>query len=69
MTKFSVGDDVVVDFAGIQHQGEVIEQRRSGYVMVRIILADPAWDYGSIGARLDPESTVCVKLTNVRHKS
>jgi hypothetical protein len=69
MTKFNAGDDVVVDFAGIEHQGEVIEQRRSGYVMVRIILADPSWVYGSIGARLDPEPTVCVKLTNVRHKS
>jgi hypothetical protein len=65
--KFNAGEDVMVDFAGIEHQGEVINQR-SGYVMVRIILSDPAWDYGSIGARLDPEPTVCVKETHVRHK-
>jgi hypothetical protein len=63
--KFKQGDDVVVDFAGIKHQGEVIEQR-SGYVMVRII-ADPSWDYGSIGARLDPQPTVCVKENHVQH--
>jgi len=37
--KFTAGDDVVVDFAGIQHQGEVIEQR-SGYVMVRICVKE-----------------------------
>lgn len=65
MTKFTAGDDVIVNFGDIDHEGEVIEQR-SGYVMVRII-ADPTYDYGSITARLDPEPTVCVKETKVRH--
>lgn len=65
MTKFLPGEDVIVDFCGIEHQGEVIEQR-SGYVMVRII-ADPDCDYGAITARLGPDPTVCVKENNVRH--
>jgi len=63
--KFDVGDDVVVDFGGIDHQGEVVEHR-GGYVMVKI-LADPTADYGSITPRLDPEPTVCVKQSKVRH--
>lgn len=65
MTKFDRGDDVIVDFGGLEHQGEVISQH-SGYVMVKI-LADPESDYGSITDRLDPEPTVCVKETKVRH--
>ncbi len=63
--KFQRGDDVIVDFGGIDHQGEVV-QHSAGYVMVRMI-ADPAADYGSISDRLDPEPTVCVKEKHVRH--
>jgi len=63
---FKPGDDVIVDFGGgLDHPGEVIQQS-SGYVMARI-LADPAADYGSITDRIDPEPTVCVKETRVRH--
>ena len=64
--KFSVNDHVVVDFGGIDHQGSVIEQR-GGYVMVKIVLADPTADYGEADW-LDVEPTVCVKETHVRHK-
>lgn len=63
--KYGKGDDVIVEFGGLEHQGEVISHS-AGYVMVRI-LADPAADYGSITPRLDPEPTVCVKDTKVRH--
>lgn len=63
--KFQPGDDVIVDFGGLEHQGEVIRQS-SGYVMVRVH-SDPTWDYGDITPRLDPEPTVCVKETKVRH--
>lgn len=65
MTKFNAGEDVIVSFGGLDHPGEVIEQR-GGYVMVRI-QTDPVWDYGDISPRLDPEPTVCVKESRVRH--
>ena len=65
MTKFHCGDDVIVNFSGIEHQGEVLEHR-GGYVMVKIVLSDPAVDYTEADW-LDPEPTVCVEETKVRH--
>ena len=65
MTKFSAGDDVIVDFGGLEHVGEVIHQS-SGYVMVRIT-SDPVADYGSISSMIDPQPTVAVKESKVRH--
>lgn len=62
--KFNRGDDVLVDFGGLEHKGEVISQS-AGYVMARI-LADPTADYGDVTPRLDPQPTVCVKETKVR---
>lgn len=62
--KFQPGDDVIVDLKGRDHSGEVLEQR-SGYVLCRIII-DPLWDYGRT-TWLDPEPTVCVPLSRVRH--
>lgn len=63
--RFERGDDVIVEFGGLEHQGEVISQS-AGYVMVKMI-ADPTADYGEITPRLDPEPTVCVKESRVRH--
>lgn len=63
MTKFNPGDDVIVDFGGECH-GEVIRQS-NGYVMA-VIAVDPEADYGSVTARLDPHSTVCVPEGRVR---
>lgn len=65
MTKFQPGDDVIVDFGGLEHPGEVLHQS-SGYVMVKI-LSDPNADYGSISSMMDPEPTVAVKESKVRH--
>lgn len=65
MTKFTQGEDVLVDFQGREHQGEVIRQSL-GYVMCMIAI-DPSWDYGSQSPRLDPISTVCVPEKFVRH--
>lgn len=65
MTKYQPGEDVIVQFDGQEHQGEVIRQSR-GFVMCQIII-DPSWDYGSQGPRLDPVSTVLVPEKNVRH--
>lgn len=62
--KFEPGEDVIVDFGGLDHRGEVISHQR-GYVLVKI-LADPEADYGSITARLDPQPTVGVKESKVR---
>ena len=67
MGKFKKGELVTVRFQGRNHPGEVIGvSKRTGYVMCRVI-RDPLWDYGSINARLDPEPTVCVKESDVRH--
>lgn len=65
--KYERGDDVIVDFGGLDHEGEVISHS-AGYVMVKMI-ADPTADYGEITARFDPEPTVCVKESRVRHKA
>lgn len=61
---YSSGDDVVVEFEGREHSGEVV-RHTGGYVMCLIDI-DPEWDYGSLSARLDPRSTVCVRESNVR---
>lgn len=65
MSPFKSGDDVIVDFGGLEHPGQVISQS-SGYVMVRIH-TDPDADYGGISSMLDPEPTVAVKESKVRH--
>jgi hypothetical protein len=62
--KFSVGDDVIVEFGGRDHQGEVIQQSKD-WILARI-LVDPAWDYGRVSANLDPQATVCVRVSAVR---
>lgn len=67
MSAFHPGDDVVVAFEGIEHAAEVIGTSvHSGYVMCRIAV-DPLGDYGSISARLSPQSIVCVQPGAVRH--
>lgn len=64
--KYDPGTEVMVDFCGREHVGEVIRES-NGWVMCRIVVDDPQWDYGSIGPRLDPISTVCVPHSRVRH--
>lgn len=65
MTRFHVGDDVTVDYCGLEHCGVVLGQ--SGpWVMCQITL-DPEWDYGSVGPALDPQPTVCVRDSHVKH--
>jgi hypothetical protein len=65
--KFKPGEDVIVNFAGHETPGEVIAvQKNSGFVLCRIHI-DPELDYGEIGARLDPEPTVCVRESNIHH--
>ena len=64
MTKFNPGDDVIVDFDGLDHQGEVVRDER-GWVFCRIVI-DINADYGSVGPRLDPHATVCVPESRVR---
>lgn len=61
---FQRGQDVWVEFSGHQHRGEVIEHN-GAWVLCRIH-ADPAWDYGTISARLDPTPTVCVREKHVQ---
>lgn len=62
---FERGDDVIVDFDGVEHQGEV-ERVDHGWIFCRIII-DLTEDYGSQTPRLSPHSTVCVREAHVRH--
>ena len=63
---FEPGDDVFVEFCGIELPGEVVSAyRSSGFVLTKIHI-DPDFDYGSVSERLDPESFVCVRVAKVR---
>lgn len=64
--KFQPGDDVLIDFKGVEDvPGEVIRQS-NGWVMA-IAAIDSTQDWGSIGTRLDPRSTICVPESRVKH--
>lgn len=63
MTQYSVGQDVIVTFDGVEHQGH-IEKIETGWIHCRITIGDD--DYGSITPRLSPQSTVCVRESDVR---
>jgi hypothetical protein len=65
VTRFNVGDDVSVDYRGREHRGVVLGQ--SGQWVMCQITIDPVWDYGSVGAALDPQPTVCVQESRVKH--
>jgi hypothetical protein len=64
VTKFQPGDDVIVDFKGVDVPGEVIHESH-GWVMA-VVAIDPETDWGSEGPRLDPRSTICVQVSHVR---
>lgn len=67
MITFASGDRVVVEFQGVDCEGEVIGQSAvTGFVMARVTIPDPEVDFGSIGSRLDPEPVVCVPAKRVR---
>lgn len=69
MTRYQAGDDIVVEFDGAEFPGEVLRHSpRSGYVMAVITVTDPELDFGSIGARFDPQPTVCVPEARVRRR-
>ena len=65
MTKFQPGEDIVVDFKGVDVPGEVLRES-NGWVMA-VVAIDPEGDWGSDGPRLDPRSTICVPVSRVRH--
>ncbi len=65
MTKFSEGDDIVIDFKGVLVPGEVIRES-NGWVMA-LVHIDPETDWGQVGPQLDPRSTVCVPEKRVKH--
>lgn len=62
---FKPGDDVVVEFDGWEHRGEV-KSTHNGWIYARVIV-DPLVDYGSVTPRLSPQSIVCVRENHVRH--
>lgn len=63
--KFETGDDVLVEFDGWEHRGEV-KTHNNGWVTCKIHI-DPDLDYGAQTPRLSPVSIVCVREINVRH--
>ena len=64
---FQPGDDVIVNFQGQETPGEVLATyKASGFILTKIHI-DPELDYGEMGSQLDPETTVCVRESNVQH--
>lgn len=61
---FQKGDDVIVEFDGVEHVGEVIGEER-GWVRATILI-DPELDYGSGTERLAAHQTVMIRTANVR---
>lgn len=62
--KFQPGQDVTIEFDGIDHRGHIIEHRH-GTIMA-VIQTDPTADYGSGTDRLAPQQTVCVAEHKVK---
>jgi hypothetical protein len=62
--KHHPGDDVIIDFKGVDVAGEVIRQS-NGWVMA-VVDIDGTEDFGSVGPRLDPRSTICVPEGRVK---
>lgn len=62
--RFSAGDDVIVDFDGMEHKGEVISHHK-GHILCTITI-DPSADYGPITPTLAPQSIVCVAESKVK---
>ena len=65
MTKYQPGDDVIIQFKGVEVPGEVIHESH-GWVMALVDI-DPEADWGRQGPQLDPRSTICVPDKRVRH--
>lgn len=59
------GDNVIVDFEGEDHLGNIEKFESKGWVRCCIVI-DPGLDYGSGTERLAPYQTVCVPSTRVR---
>jgi hypothetical protein len=64
-STYIAGQDIVVNFQGIEHQGHVENIERNGWIRCRIAI-QPVADYGAITARMAPHSTVCVRASDVR---
>ena len=65
MSKFAPGDDVIVEFDGLEHRGE-IKSHTNGWCVARIAI-DPLADYGGVTPALAVRSLVCVREAHVRH--
>jgi hypothetical protein len=62
--KYQPGQDIIIEFDGIDHRAHVIEHRH-GTVMA-VMQTDPAADYGSGTDRMAPQQTVCVAEHKVK---
>jgi hypothetical protein len=65
VNEFKPGDDVIVEFDGLEHQGQVEKPVGQGWIRCKIRI-DPLADYGSITPRLGVTSIVCVRVSDVR---
>lgn len=62
------GDDVIIEFDGLDHDGHVLKDEGHGWVRCSMAV-DPIYDYGSITPRMAPHQTVAVLNTRVRARS
>ncbi len=58
------GDDVTVHYEDADHNGVIISTHH-GWTLTRITI-DPTWDYGSVTARLVPQSLVMTRDEHVK---
>lgn len=64
---FQPGQDVIIDFEGIDHEGHVERIDHGWAICAMAVIAD--LDYGSGTERLAPHQTVCVPLSRVRPRA
>lgn len=64
MTKYLPGQDVIIEFDGVEHRAEVLEHRPAGVIV--LMETDPLTDYGNVTPMMSPQQTVCVRESKVR---
>lgn len=62
-------EDVWVDFEGHEWAGIVLKVETSGYLLCRIHVDDPEWDFGSASGRVMPQQIVAVRSGHVRPRT
>lgn len=64
--SFEPGDDIIVEWDGVEFPGEYVGIGPSGFVTAVITVHDPELDVASEPHNLVPQPTVCVREQHVR---